>query len=129
MKNDHDITWIFFFFFFFFFIMTSAANYVLYHCFDSCRLKLMFLDWYYCWLYLLNLYRGNSVVPQDPWDQEILFVISDILLYQLSIINTKQSKLFQWDGRKQFVIDIFLIYLYVFIDFMIDIDIVNSINY
>ena len=35
---------------------------------------------------------------------EILFVMSDILLYQFSINNTKQRKLFNWDRRKQFVI-------------------------
>ena len=39
-----------------------------------------------------------------------MFVISDILLYQLSINNTKQRKLFHWDQRKQFVISDMLFY-------------------
>ena len=35
----------------------------------------------------------------------MLFVISDILLYdQQSVNNTKQRKLFHWDQRKQFVV-------------------------
>ena len=38
-------------------------------------------------------YRGDSV-ERDPWDQEILIVISEILLDQLSINNTKQKKFF-----------------------------------
>ena len=40
----------------------------------------------------------------------VFFVISDILLYQYILNNTKQNKLFQWDLRKQFVISGMLLY-------------------
>ena len=40
------------------------------------------------------------------------FVTSDILLYQLSINNTKQRKLFHWDQRKYFIIHVSGILLY-----------------
>ena len=41
-------------------------------------------------------YRGGSVW-RGPWDHEVLFVISDILLDQYILNNTGQNKLFNWD--------------------------------
>ena len=60
-------------------------------------------------LFIESEYRGSKLYFY-PWHQEILFVTSDILIYQVSITNTTQRKLFHWDWRKQFVISDILLY-------------------
>ena len=51
-----------------------------------------------------EVYMGGSVY-RGPWDHEIMFVI-----YQYILNNTKQNRLLHWDLRKQFVMSGILLY-------------------
>ena len=64
--------------------------------------------------YFLLSYTNHFITGETQYNEVLgtmkFLFISDILLYQYILNNTKQNKLFHWDLRKQFVISGILLY-------------------